>query len=746
MTARWHLGAIEGAYFWWVLVSSPELLVFLFFMITDPKTIPTGRGARRGYAVGVGLLAALLIAPQRTEYGSKVALLVALALVCATRPLLERYGSVSARLVGAARARLRATAFAGAVGFVGLLLLAGIPARSSADAASAASGDAGRLPQVTILPSKGVAGRIGEREARRIARDVVDALGPGHRVARMQLALAPGEGQGPPTVVATLEGNRFRRTVELSLERGRYVILPEARTQAAVPASRGFDGVRLTDVAARVGLNFRHGAFRFGVTQDQPAMMGGGLCWLDYDNDGWLDLFVVNSFADAEIPQWQERGGLPRSALFHNVRGRFVDVSARSGAGLAVRGNGCVAADLNGDGHTDLYVTTAVSDVLLWNDGDETFTEGARASGVVSFGWHSGAAAGDVNGDGRVDLFVAGYTDVHAPVRGSAAGFPTNHEGVRDLLFLNVGNRKFREVGVQAGLESSRFEHGLGAVLSDLDGDGRLDLYLANDEDPNRLYVNVPAAGELGFRFEERGRSLGVADRNAGMGIANADFSGDGWPDLFVTNSRRQRHAAFRNEGRTFADARPAFAGALDTSYTGWGASWVDLDLDGNLDLVLANGAIPVKNLSKDAEPIRVLENLGAHFADVGRIVGLSGTLVNGRGLAAADFDNDGDLDVAINSIGGRLMLLRNAGATGRWLEVKLTRFAPGTLVTVLLPNGRKLVREVQAGSSYLSSEDPRIHFGLGTATTVRELRVRYPGGAESRLTNVAADRILTVR
>ena len=316
---------------------------------------------------------------------------------------------------------------------------------------------------------------------------------------------------------------------------------PDASARAS-----GLEGVHLTNVAERVGLRFRQGAFRFEVSPDPAAMTGGGLCALDYDNDGWLDLFAVNSYSQADVPRWEKLGGLPRSALFRNTKGRFTNVSSRSKANLAVRGEGCVAADLNADGHTDLYVTTDSYDKLLWNNGDGTFTEGAREAGIRKFGWHAGAAVGDVNGDGRPDLYVAGYTDANFPVPGSAAGFPNNFVGVRDLLYLNVGRdekgrSRFREVGVQAGLEAARFDHTLGAVFSDFDDDGRLDLHVANDGDPNRLYQNVAWPGGrkadpagLGFRFEERAAGAGVADPNAGMGVAAADFSGDGRADLFV--------------------------------------------------------------------------------------------------------------------------------------------------------------------------------------------------------------------
>ena len=239
------------------------------------------------------------------------------------------------------------------------------------------------------------------------------------------------------------------------------------------------------------------------------------------------------------------------------------------------------------------------------------------------------------------------------------------------------------------------------------------------------------------------------------MGIAAADYSGDGRTDLLVTNSHKQLHEVFRSAlDRTpaFTDARSDIAPAFDTSLAGWGASWVDLDNDTNLDLVVANGAIPVTGIAKSAEPIQAFENLTGHgrpgeFAAASHAVGLDKAVkVNGRGLAAADFDNDGRVDLAVNTIGGKLMLLHNTGAQGNWLEVKLPRFAPGAVVTAVLPDGRRLVRELHAGSSYLSSEDPRALFGLGPAKTVRELIVHYPGGRETRLSDVAANQILAVR
>jgi ASPIC and UnbV/FG-GAP-like repeat len=813
MTARWHLGPITGHYFWWVLVTSPEVLVFLFFMITDPKTTPKSTRGRAIYAGSIGLLSVLLIAPAKTEFWAKVALLGALAIVCAARPVLALLPRIHLD-----RRVLVAIGAVALVAYTGAIAGAGIRARPTTWVAPLT--DTGRLPQIEIGASKGVQTKLGPATARQIAADLVADLRsqsvalshrnrkalarsatfdrlpqlgqlirsagampitvPSYRLDRMRVWLEPGHGQGAAIAVAALEGRQqltvysgrraqlvsraapvsFRQTLELQFASGRWLVarirvpvkpvVALASPAAEAAAAEGFAGVKLTDVASQVGLDFRQGAFRYGVTQDVPAMMGGGLCWLDYNGDGWLDLFVVNSYGEGDIGAYDANGGLPRTALFRNDHGHFTDVSRVSHADRAVRGEGCVAADLNGDGRTDLFITTAQSDELLWNNGDGTFTEGARAAGIVSFGWHAGAAVGDVNGDGRPDLVVAGYTEANGPIAGSSAGYPTNHLGVRDELFLNEGNgangrARFREVGRHAGLDTAPYDHSLGATFTDLNGDGRLDLYVANDEDPNRYYVNEPSSDALGFRFVDRAQGAHVADRNAGMGIAEGDFSGDGRQDLFVSNSRGQGHAVYRSRGGGFANAQPLFATAFGANLTGWGDSWVDLNNDGKLDLVVANGGIPITNLAKDAGPIQVLENVRGGFVNAGSLVGADKLpRVNGRGVAAADFDNDGHVDLAVSSIGGKLILLRGTGGTGHWLEVGLPRFAPGAVVTATLPDGRRLVREIHAGSSYLSSEDPRVHFGLGEATRLRELTVRYPGGRTTRLTGVAADRIVT--
>jgi Na+-translocating ferredoxin:NAD+ oxidoreductase RnfD subunit len=726
MTARWHLGPITGVHFWWVLVTSPEVLVFLFFMITDPKTAPTSPRARVVYAATLGVLAAALIAPTTTEYAAKVALLSSLAIVC--------LGMAALRFVPvrAGRRRLAAVTALGVASFAAVVAFgsAGAPAQTAAPVAP------GTLPPITILPSPGVQTQLDRATAEQIAYAVVRSQGASE-AGGLRIHLVPGTDQSPPTAVAQAGAATYRLR---QTGAGAWALAGHAGTRpaSARAVTASLPGVRLVDVAPSAGLAFKQGSFRFGPSNDTRAMMGGGVCWLDYDGDGRLDLFAVNSYSSADAPQWESHGGLPTSHLFQNRDGRYRDVTRQTHAGIAAQGDGCVAADLNGDGRADLVLTTTSGVDVLWNDGGRFRTQALPASG-----WRTGATVADVNGDGRPDIFVAGYADPNEPAATSFAGFPTNVAGVRDLLFLNEGDHAFREAGVAAGLEAAAFRHALGAEFMDVNGDGRPDLYVANDEDPNELYVNVPWPGGasadpagLGFRFEERAVAAGVADPFAGMGIAAANGR------LVVTNSRREPSAAYRltAPGR-FANDRPNVVGALGTAFAGWGASWVDLRNSGRPDLVVTTGGIPVVSLAQDAQAVRVLA------PSRGRALGLAATSLklNGRGLAVADAGNDGREQIAINTIGGNLVLLRPKGPSGHWLDVAVTPFSPGAVVTAVLPGGRSVSAEVHAGSSYLSSEDPRVHFGLGPATHVAKVHVRFPSGATTTLANVRADRVVTV-
>jgi len=511
--------------------------------------------------------------------------------------------------------------------------------------------------------------------------------------------------------------------------------------------------LRFVDVADEVGLDFRHGAFRWGVSADPAAMMGGGLCWIDYDADGWLDLFLVNTYAEAEWDRWQGEGGLPRSALYRNRRGQFVDVTDDAGVGLEVRGNGCVAADLDLDGWTDLYVTTARGDVLLWNEGDGTFTDGTQSAGIDVYGWHTGVAVGDINGDGWPDLFVAAYVEPNTPNPRGGIAFPNTLVARRDLLYLSegpgpAGHVTFREVGEEVGLERDEYEYGLGVVLSDLDGDGDLDLFVANDTKPNRLYENVARPDDpFGFRLVDVTDSAQVGDLNSGMGVAAEDYNGDGLFDLIVTNLGDQVHSVYRNETNLrFAEGRDDLGVAdLGVGNTGWGVSWADFDLDGDRDLMIANGFVPITG-DEDRQLLSLYRNTGASLTDISNLAGLDALgPLHGRGLATADYDNDGDIDVAVSSIGGPVRLLENRVAGFHWLIVDLEGFNPGAVVRIELEDGTEQRCEVRAGSSWLSSEDPRCHFGLGTGR-VSAIHVDWPDGTSSDLVAPGHDRIIEVK
>jgi ASPIC and UnbV/FG-GAP-like repeat len=270
----------------------------------------------------------------------------------------------------------------------------------------------------------------------------------------------------------------------------------------------------------------------------------------------------------------------------------------------------------------------------------------------------------------------------------------------------------------------------------DVNGDGRPDLYVANDEDPNRLYLNE-RRGPLGFHYVDVARAGHVADPNAGMGIADQPGG-----LLFVSNSRGQTHAVYRQSGSHFTDVRKELAPAFGTNLTGWGDSWIDLQNSGTQELVVANGEIPITNLAKDALAPVVIAQRDGRWVNAGLLDGLR---ANGRGLAAADYDNDGRVDVVVNTIGGKLILLHNASAAGNWLEVSVAPFSPGAVVTAVDSSGRSQTQVVRAGSSYLSSEDPRVHFGFGSAT-VRSLIVRYSDGTVKRVSRPPTNAILTVK
>lgn len=519
------------------------------------------------------------------------------------------------------------------------------------------------------------------------------------------------------------------------------------------------DAWHFRNVASAVGLDFQHGAFATGLFEDPAAMMGAGLCWIDYDKDGWLDLYLVNSYAEDERAQWG--ADLPRNALYRNQAGTFVDVSEATRTDLAMRGNGCIAADLNNDGHTDLFITADGPNQLLWNGGDGTFREGAAQAGLNAPEWNSAAAVADLNGDGWLDIFVGSYIDLDYKVPRPIGAFPQDYYGLPDRLYISAGadsagNVTFREVSREVGL--FRDERALGAIFSDFDWDGDLDLYIANDGQANRLYENAPLENDplgIGFRFLDTHETADVGDTGSGMGVASADWNGDGQFDLLVTNWEAELNAIYRNQSQEagllnffYSTYRIGMRG-LGNNLTGWGTTMADFDHDTDVDMMIVNGRVPVTNMETDPEPVhlygnRTVEGHEAQFLPWTARVRLDevGHLL-ARGSAAADYDNDGDLDMAINTIAGAVVLLENTGVAGNWLMLDFETPQPGITATVVLADGRELVRELHIGSSYLASEDPRLHVGLGAADTVAALRITYPDGRTTELQAVAANQHL---
>lgn len=584
-----------------------------------------------------------------------------------------------------------------------------------------------------------------------------------------ELQLVTDELSHPGSLVIAADGNLYVTDVyagevlRVEVDEGRGV----AGAQATSPDEEQEPWFR--DVAAERGIDMIHGAFHDDLSMDPVAAMGGGLCWIDVEADGWLDLYVVNSHALDEARAWERRGGLPTNRLYRNDRGSFADISESSGTDLAIRGNGCVAADLNLDGSPDLIVSADGDNHLLMNQGDGTFVDVTVAAGLNDAPeWHTAIAVSDVTGNGWPDVFVGAYLDLEVFVDEPLGTFPQDHPGLVNRLYLNegpdpaTGIPSFRDAAAEAGLIDA--ERTLGAVFSDLTGRGHPDLLVANDGEPNRFYRHEWVEGGqdadptgLGFRYVDVTDDADVGDPFSGMGVASGDFSGNGRADLLITNWDRELNSLYLNDREPnrvgafrYATFSVGLAG-LGRGQTGWGVTWTDLTNDGHLDLFLVNGRVPMQDLDDDAETPRFYANRAAQqrpgqLLDLTQRSGLAriGAL-NARGSAVADVDNDGRMDVAIASIAGPVTLLRNEAADGHWLRVRFAEFSPGVTVTATLPDGRELVRELLVGSSYLASEDPRLHLGLGDVEVVPHIEVRWSDGTTAELTDVAVDREVVV-
>ena len=517
------------------------------------------------------------------------------------------------------------------------------------------------------------------------------------------------------------------------------------------------NGMTLTDVARSAGLAFTHINGATGA-KHLPETMGSGIAWLDFDSDGWIDLYVVQS---GSFPP--DGAAASANRLYRNRGdGTFEDVTQRSGVGDRGYGQGVVAGDVNGDGHTDLFVCNFGRDALYLNRGDGTFENATARAGVALEGWSSSAAFADADGDGDLDLYVARYLE-YDPGAALYCGLPDTDErrycdpslfrGASNRFYRNRGDGTFEDATAAAGLQDPGGKS-LGVLFTDLDGDGWPELYVANDLTFNNLYRNRGNG-----TFEDVSLLSGTAVNRegkveAGMGLAVGDLDGDGDPDLVKSNFDVELNTFYQNLGALMFEDVSARSGFGPPSFNllGFGIVLADLDRDGDLDAYVANGHILDKPLRESVthaqRGLLLLGDGKGHFREQRCGPAFERAEV-GRGLAVADYDNDGDPDLAILNNGGPLQLLRNDGAGGQWLGLRLRGRAPntgavGARVNLTTDTGRQ-VRWRLAGDSYQSSSDPRVLFGLPRSDRVRTLEIVWPHGTPTVLEKVALGAYTTV-
>jgi enediyne biosynthesis protein E4 len=525
-----------------------------------------------------------------------------------------------------------------------------------------------------------------------------------------------------------------------------------------------FVAVRFVDVAAASGIIFKHDN---AASPEKYLIetMGSGAAWLDYDGDGYLDLYLVNS---AATKVYKPSPPL-RSALYrNNGDGSFTDVTVKAGvAAEGLFGMGAAVGDMDNDGHPDLYVVGYGRSILYHNNGDGTFTDITGKAGVANAGkWGSSAAWLDYDRDGWLDLVVVNYLDftpehnVVCQYQGQR-GYchPNQYRGQTPALYHNNHDGTFTDVSNVSKI-GSKPGNGLGVITFDFNGDGWPDIFIANDSMENFLYVN-----RRNGTFEEVALPAGVAlsedgKAEAGMGVDAADYDGDGKPDLFVTHLDMEFNRLYRNRGDgTFEDATfTAKLGYTTFHMSGFGTRFLDFDNDGWRDIFVANGHVldNVERYHADtsyAEKKTVYRNLGGgRFEDVTSQLGPDVLLPRvSRAVAVADFDNDGDLDILVTNNGQTPQLLRNDGGNRQhWLQVRLigtrsNRDGIGAVVKIVA-GGRTQIDEATGGGSYQAAHDPRLHFGLGGLVKVDSIEVKWPSGLVEKLANITADHVITIR
>src|SRR5277367_1025355 len=543
------------------------------------------------------------------------------------------------------------------------------------------------------------------------------------------------------------------------------------------------------EVAEKAGLTRWRHVMGNGNSNDDPKFIletvGSGVALLDYDNDGWLDIYLVNG---STYEAMDGKAPAPHAALFHNNHdGTFTDVAAQAGVTNDRWGFGVAVGDYDNDGWPDLYVSNFGKNRLYHNNHDGTFTDVAEKSGVTLGNWSTGATFGDYDGDGHLDLFVPGYVHYdldHPPVPGSSVvafstcefrGLkvmcgPRGLKGEPDHLFHNNGDGTFTDVSEKAGVSDSKRYYGLTAVFADVNNDGKVDLMVANDSTPNYLYLNKgngtfeDARYASGYALNENG------NETASMGIAVGDYLNNGWLDLYNTVFSDDYNPLYKNEGGgNFSDVSYQSGIAEPTiPFLGWGTGFLDYDNDGWKDLLAVNGHVYPGVDQTDwgttfAERPLLFHNLqNGKFELVPPVKGTGlASVIVGRGAAFGDLFNDGKIDVVINQLHNVPVLLRNiyanANANGdqkhdqnHWIGLKLIggpkspRDAVGT-AAYLTAGGIRQRGDVISGGSYASSNDFRLHFGLGQASKVDGIEIHWPSGAIEKVTLPAVDRFYSV-
>jgi hypothetical protein len=495
-----------------------------------------------------------------------------------------------------------------------------------------------------------------------------------------------------------------------------------------------------------------------------PESMCSGCAFFDYDNDGWMDIYLVNTgpcdFYKPPVPT--------PNALYRNNRdGTFTDVTKKAGVEGGNFGEGVAVGDFDNDGFPDLYVTGYGRNILYRNNGDGTFTDVTDKAGVADTNWSTSAAWFDYDNDGKLDLFVCNFVEYSAKTTVTCGDnelhkrfycIPRLFKGRPSVLYHNNGDGTFTEVGHLSDIVKS-LGKAHGVVATDINNDGLMDLFVANDTVPNFLFINHDNG-----KFEEAGLMMGVAygengQPRSGMGIDSADYNNDGKQDLFVANIDHERFSIYRNDGDNFTDeALPTGLGSATQLLSGWGLKFFDYDNDGNTDLILANGhpddmiEAYTSNV-KWAEPLVLFHNDGKHWSNVSAAAGAAFQKKwSARGLAVGDFNNDGALDVLISNNGAAPLLLRNqVGAKNNWLGISLqgvtaNRDAVGANLTWTF-SGTIRSRLKTAGGSFLASHDPRMVLGIGSAKKIDSLEIKWPlpSGKVERFTSLPINRYIKI-